>query len=227
MIVARLTRAFALAGLLAGATFVAAMLGGSLQQHMLAHVLLVDAVAALLVLVTPADARRRICRRIDEAALSGRARAVPAHLVRSPLALLALWTIILTSLMTPPGHERMTNGAAPVIEAFILLAVGVAFWRATFVQHQPQPVTAALLHGGLRWWGRHAFAMIGRIAILPAIMLMWYAPSGSYAGASSSDQIEAASIVLGAEMLIFSAAAVLFLILFVRDDSHRSVPHGV
>jgi hypothetical protein len=175
----------------------------------------------------PIDARRRFSRRVDHAVRRSGARSVPARIARSPIALLGLWTIVLTWLMSPSGHARMTTGGAPVIEAFVLLWIGVAFWRATFDQHDPKPFASALVHGGLRWWGRHAFAMVGRVAILPAILILWYAPAGSYGGASAADQIEAASIVLGAEMIIFGAAAMLFLILFVRDDSQQSVAHGV
>ncbi|MEO6867816.1 MAG: hypothetical protein ABI200_07325 [Gaiellales bacterium] len=210
--------------LLAAAVFAATMLHGSLPRHMLAHVLLVDVIAAATILTIPRAARSRFSARID-ATVDARGMMSPVSwFVRSPLALLTAWTITLTLLMSPPGHRFATEGIGVVIEPILLLGIGLAFWRATFDQHARRPFTVALLHGGLAWWGRHAFAMIGRVVIVPAILMVWYVPVGSYAGADQRAQIEAASIVLGAEITIFGAAAMLFLILFVIDDSEQPAP---
>jgi cytochrome c oxidase assembly factor CtaG len=201
----------------------------TLVTHMLAHVLLVDVAAAGIVLAVPRERRRTLAAAIDRrAAASKRWVSLGARLVRSPVALLGVWTLTLTLLMLPAGHQWSTSGAGRALEPALLLLVGLAFWRVTFDEHAQRPFHEAVLRGGLAWWGRHALAMVGRVAILPAILALWFWPPGSYQGAGAVQQELAAGVVLGAEMIIFGAAFVLFFILLVVLDREPapSARHG-
>ncbi len=188
-----------------------------LEAHMVVHVVLADVVAGALVLLVPTAMRRSWSHAIDEAVGSRRAGWRVAWMIRSPVAILGAWTATLTYLMSPHGHRWATAGTEPFIEALLLITVGALFWRATLDEHEARALPTAIVHGGLRWWGRHVFAMAGRVSILPAIIMVWYAPHGSYAGADREDQVAAASVVLGAEMALFGGAVVLFLLLAVRS----------
>jgi hypothetical protein len=193
------------------------LLRDDLPRHMAGHVVLLDLVGILSVFAVPAAWRRSLVQRIDAAADSGSIAGLGATALRSPIVLLAVWTAVVSALMTPWGHALATSGYGPIIEPIILVLIGIALWRATFDQHAVRPLPGALVHGGLEWWGRHVFVMVGRIAILPAIFAMWFAPVGAF-DASADQQMQAASIVLGAELLVFGCAALLFLFLFLRSD---------
>lgn len=197
----------------------------SLVAHMVTHVLLADAAAAAIVLAVPLRRRRSLAAAIDRHA-EGPARlvALGARLARSPLGLLVTWTLALSVLMLPAGHGWAITRTGRVVEPLILLLIGIAFWRVTFDEHAQRPLDQAVLRGGLAWWGRHALAMVGRVAILPAILALWFWPAGSYPGAGATQQELAAGVVLGAEMTIFGIAFVLFFILLAVLDREPAPP---
>lgn len=147
--------------------------------------------------------------------------AVASRLLRSPLGLLAVWTATVTVVMLPFGHRWATTDAGRIVEPVLLLLIGLAFWRVTFDEHRTRPVREAIITGGLEWWGRHALAMVGRVAILPAILALWFWPAGAYTGADAVRQELAAGVVLGAEMTIFGIAFVMFLVFVVVLDRER------
>lgn len=191
----------------------------TLVAHMIAHVLLVDVAAAAIVFAVPRERRRILVVEIDRRATAGSWLVSPAaRFARSPVALLGAWTVTLTLLMLPSGHQWATSGAGRAVEPALLLLVGLAFWRVTFDEHAQRPFHEAVMRGGLAWWGRHVLAMVGRVAILPAILALWFWPPGAYQGAGAIQQELAAGVVLAAEMTIFGAAFVLFFILLVTLD---------
>lgn len=193
------------------------LLHESVAWHMAGHVLLLDMVGLLVVFAIPAARRHALVVRIDAIADRRGVLALGANCLRSPIVLLSVWTIVLSALMTPWGHELAMRSAGRIIEPIVLGLIGFALWRATFDQHAVRPLPGALVFGGLQWWGRHVFVMVGRVAILPAIFAMWFSTPGAF-NASAHEQVQAASIVLGAELVVFGCAALLFLLLFLRSD---------
>lgn len=207
----------ALAAALVSVTMLAPTM--ALDRHMLGHVLVGDVAAAFAVLALPTSVRSTLVAWIDRRAARPDLSSALVNALRSPVALLIAWTVTVSVLMLPVGHRWAGTDAGRVLEPVLLFGVGFCLWRATFDGHSPRPFLAALTRGGLQWWGRHVFAMVGRLAILPAIMFLWFAPPGRYAGAGADMQELAAGVVLGAEMSIFGAAFVLFFVLFLRDES--------
>lgn len=197
----------------------------SLAAHMVTHVLLVDVAAAAIVLAVPIHVRRALAAAIDRHAEgSAGLPALGARLSRSPLGLLVTWTLVLSVLMLPAGHQWSITPAGRVFEPLVLLLLGIGFWRVTFDEHSLRPLDQAVLRGGLAWWARHVLAMVGRVAILPAILALWFWPAGAYSGADAAQQELAAGVILGAEMTIFGIAFVLFFILFTVLGQETALP---
>lgn len=201
---------------------------GSLSAHVAQHVVLGDLVAPLLLIGLPPaiaalgrSGHERITRR------SGRT-ARGTVLALSPVGAIALWAGVTYLWIVPPVHRlAIPDGPVHLLDHVSFLVLGLLVWLAAFDFRRGAPVhdweglKATLTSQDMPWWARHIYAMISRVAMLPAVTILWLAATPAYyltndvpPGASSQreDQVNAASLMLGFEILLASLAVVLALI---------------
>lgn len=211
---------------------------GSLSAHIAQHVILGDLAAPLLLIGLPpavAASAGRWYRRATEG--EGRA-AHAARLALSPAGALALWAVATYVWIVPPLHRlAIPGGAVHALDHASFLAFGLLVWLAAFDFRRRAPVRdwggllAALRTCDLPWWARHVYAMASRLAMLPAVAALWLATTSAYylspepppGGLTQrEDQIQAASLMLGFEILLSGLAVVLaFIWVSVSEGRER------
>ena len=201
---------------------------GSLTAHVAQHVILGDLAAPLLLIGLP-PAIAALGRSSYERVTLGSGRTARGLvLVLSPVGAIALWAGVTYFWIVPPVHRlAIPDGPAHLLDHVSFLALGLLVWLAAFDFRRGEPVhdweglKATLTSSDMPWWARHVYAMISRVAMLPVVTILWLAATSAYylteevpPGASSQreDQVNAASLMLGFEILLASLAVVLALV---------------
>lgn len=201
---------------------------GLLTAHVAQHIILGDAAAPLLLIGLPPQARHWLRARLT--GLTD-ARSVSLRLLSaalSPIGAFAAWTLTAYVWYAPPVH-RLAAPAGPihVLDHVSFLAFGLLIWIGAFDPREPRSLREGLRTGGMPWWARHAYAMGSRVAMVPASAALWVAagyhsttrlPLGT---SPHADQINAASLLIGFEMLLFSFALVLAFVFLAIAEGHR------
>ena len=210
---------------------------GSLSAHIAQHVILGDLAAPLLLLAVSPALGATLASAYGRAVSPVRRRGRVLALTLSPVAAAALWALA-TYLWLVPSLHRLAIPAGPVhmLDHASFLVFGLLVWLAALDFRRIAPVAswddlvAALRSGDLPWWGRHVYAMATRFLLLPAILLIWLAPSAAYylqgqfppGGLTRhEDQVQAASLMLGFEMLLFGLALILLFVFAAVSEGRR------
>lgn len=211
---------------------------GSLSAHVTQHMILGDLAAPLLLIGLP-PAVSRIGRRLYERATRAtdrRARVI--RLALSPAGAIVLWAVATYVWVAPPVHRyAIQDGVVRLVDQLSFLVFGLVVWLAAFEFRNSPPVRdweslkATFTSAGLPWWARHIYAMVSRLAMLPAVVVLWFAgTSGYYLSAEPppggmsqhDDQLLAASIMLGFEILLSALSVVLaFVWVSISDGRAR------
>lgn len=211
---------------------------GSLTAHIIQHVLLGDFAAPLLLIGLPPALGMLFGEWYDRATRGDGRRARGVELALSPAGALGLWAVATYVWIAPPVHRLATpDGVAHFLDHWSFLLFGLLVWLPAFdFRHGVrvrdwETLKATLTRCDLPWWARHVYAMVSRLAMLPAVALLWLAPTAAYylAAAAPSDglaqkqdQVRAASLMLGFEILLSALAVVLaFVWLSVSEGRAR------
>lgn len=216
---------------------------GSLSTHVVQHIVLGDLAAPLLLIGLP-PAVGSLLDTWYRRALSGASRRAHAtRLALSPLGALVVWSLVTYIWLVPPVHRLAVDAGLPhVLDHVSFLVLGMLVWLAAFDVRRGLEVRdwaslkAALVRCDLPWWARHAYAMVSRVAMLPAVALLWLAPTAAYyltsepppgALGQREDQVRAASLMLGFEILLSGLAVVLaFIWVSVSEGRARDRQRG-
>ena len=210
---------------------------GSLSAHVVQHIALSDLAAPLLLLGLAPVIRQALATRYDRVRSSSRRGARFSTLALSPIGAAVLWSIATYVWLVPAIHRQaIAAGPVHVLDHASFLIFGLLVWLAAFDFRRVGSVASwdelvvALRTADLPWWGRHVYAMATRFALLPAMLLIWLAPSAAYflpgqfppGGLTRhEDQVQAASLMLGFEMLLFGFAIVLLFIFASVSEGRR------
>lgn len=212
---------------------------GSLTAHIAQHVILGDLAAPLLLIGLPAalgSAAGGWYRNATQG--SGRSSRVLA-LALSPAGALVLWALATYVWIVPPLHRlAILDGPVHLLDHVSFLAFGLLVWLAAFDFRVGVPVRdwetlkSTFTSCGLPWWARHVYAMVSRVAMLPAVAVLWFATTSAYYLSTEAppggltqeeDQELAASMMLGFEILLSGLAVVLaFIWVSVSDGRARA-----
>ena len=212
---------------------------GSLSAHVAQHIVLGDLAAPLLLIGLPpvvAGLARRGYRRVTGE--PDRRLAPLLRLALSPTGALVLWSVATYVWLSPPIHRlASSDGPGQVLDQLSFLVFGLLVWLAAFdIRRGPsvgdwESLKRSLITCDLPWWARHVYAMASRLAMLPAVALLWLATTSAYYTSSEAppggltqreDQVRAASLMLGFEILLSGLAVVLaFIWLSVSEGRAR------
>lgn len=200
-----------------------------LSAHVAQHLVLGDVAAPLLLLGLPPRARRVLRAGLGRLSRDRRRRARLLTRGLSPVGALVLWVLATYAWSAPPLHRlAVPGGPVHVIDHVSFVAFGMLIWLGTFDPREPRTLGQGLRDGGMPWWARHVYAMVTRVAMLPAALALWFAPGYHVAqqrptGSSrAADQATAAGIMIGFEMLLFALAFVLaFIVLAIAEGARR------
>ena len=201
---------------------------GSLSAHIAQHIILGDLAAPLLLIGLP-PAIGLVARRRYAKATRADVRGVRIlRLALSPTGALALWAIVTYVWLAPPLHRlAIPSGLVHLLDHWSFLLFGLLVWLAAFDFRKGtrvrdwQSLKVSLATCDLPWWARHVYAMVSRLAMLPAVALLWLATTSAYylspapppGGLTQrEDQVRAASMMLGFEILLSGLAVVLAFI---------------
>lgn len=201
---------------------------GSLSAHIAQHVILGDLAAPLLLIGLPPTLGVVAARLYRRAVRGAGRRARGVRLGLSPLGGLALWSAATYFWIVPPIHRlAIPGGPAHLLDHVSFLVFGLLVWLAAF-DFRPgasvrdwESLKASLASCDLPWWARHVYAMVSRLAMLPAVAALWLATTSAYflsaapppgGGTQREDQVRAASMMLGFEILLSGLAVVLAFI---------------
>lgn len=215
---------------------------GSLTAHVAQHVVLGDVAAPLLLLGVSPALGAALDRRYSRLARRDHALARIATLGLSPIGAAAIWAAM-TYVWLVPSLHRLAIPAGPlhVLDHTSFLVFGLLVWLAAFdfrrvaSVHTWDALVAALRTADLPWWGRHVYAMATRFLLLPAILLIWLAPSAAYFLPGQSppggrtrhdDQVQAASLMLGFEILLFALSLILLFVFAAVSEGRRRERSG-
>ena len=204
---------------------------GLFTAHVAQHIILGDLAAPLLLLGLPARARQRLGAALAAIA-SPQARLPRAlQLAFSPIGAAALWTLASYAWMVPTVHTAAASpGAVQAIDQTSFLLFGLLIWIGAFDPRPPTTLREGLRRGGMPWWARHGYAMSTRLTVMPLGIAIWLADPARYhdgdaiwpfALSAKDDQVLAASVHIGFEMLLFSVAIVLAFMFAIVADGHR------
>lgn len=203
---------------------------GSLVAHISQHLLLGDVAPLLLLLGLPPRARRAAAgwlASLKEANRGHRRRVLRAAL--SPVGALALWVVATYTWFLPPVHRAaVLGGGAHLADHASFLIFGLLLALAVFDPRPSNLPQLALLDGGMPWWGRHAYSMGSRLFMVPPAVVVLVSPSyavtvaGTTNEGKDADRLNAATLMLGFEMVLFSLSFVLaFLFLAVSEGQRQ------
>lgn len=197
-----------------------------LAAHVAQHLLLGDVAPLLLALGAPPRVRRGVRVGLERAATSQRRAPRTVALLTSPAVAFVLWVLITYVWFIPPLHRAaVPAGAVHALDHASFLAVGLLLALALFDPRPSHPFGVALRRGGLPWWGRHAYSMTSRVFMLPPAVVVAFSPGYHLDPASGSrdERLDAASVMVGFEMVLFALSFVLaFLFLAVAEGRRQS-----
>lgn len=210
---------------------------GSLTAHIVQHVILGDLAAPLLLIGLPPALGMLFGRWYERATRGGGRRARGVELALSPAGALVLWAVATYVWIAPPVHRlAIPDGLVHFLDHWSFLLFGLLVWLPAFdVRHGVrvrdwETLKITLTRCDLPWWARHVYAMVSRLAMLPAVALLWLAPTSAYflPGAAPAggltqrqDQVRAASLMLGFE-IVLSALAVVLAFIWVSVSEGRA-----
>lgn len=214
---------------------------GSLSAHVAQHIVLGDIVAPLVLIgLAPQlrDPLRRTYARVASSPTRGSRMVVLAF---SPAGAVVLWALITYFWLIPPVHRlAITDGPGQFLDHLSFLLMGLVVWLSAFDFRSGVRVTdwetlkASSVTCDLPWWARHVYAMITRLAMLPAVAAIWLMSSSAYflpgqtppgGQTRREDQVQAASMMLGFEILL-SGLAVVLAFIFVSVSEGRARREG-
>ena len=201
---------------------------GSLSAHIAQHVILGDLAAPLLLIGLPPTIGL-LGRRLYERSSGGYSRVASANrLALSPAGALVLWAVATYVWIAPPVHRlAIPDGFVQFLDHWSFLGFGLLVWLAAFDFRRGvrvrdwESLKVSCVTCDLPWWGRHIYAMVSRVAMLPAVAVLWLATTSAYYLSSDpppggltqrEDQVRAASMMLGFEILLSGLAVVLAFI---------------
>jgi len=190
--------------------------GDTMTAHVAQHLLLGDVVAPLLLLALPQAARRSLGDGLKRL----RGNRCAAAIV-SPLGALFVWAVGATVWYLPPVHRWASEPGVPHLLYHVsFLVLGLLVWLAVFDVRPTQDLRAGLAGGGLPWWARHLYAVGSRTLMLPAALVVWFA--AGYAEAPAfTDQVDAATLLIGFEMFLFVFALIATFIALAVHEGER------
>ena len=233
-------------GLLCGVAAVVTVLDrladdGSLSAHVAQHIALADIVAPLLLIGLAPRLRESLGRSYAHIASFAGRPARWAVTALSPAGAVVLWAAVTYVWLFPPIHRlAISDGVGQLLDHASFLLIGLVVWLAAFDFRRGSPVTdwetlkTSTTTCDLPWWARHVYAMVTRLAMLPAVALIWLVSSSAYflpgqmpPGGQSQreDQVQAASMMLGFEILL-SGLAVVLAFVFVSVSEGRARQMG-
>lgn len=215
--------------------------GGSLSAHIAQHIVLGDIVAPLILIgLAPQlrDPLRRAYARVASSRTRGSRMLV---LTLSPAGAVVLWALVTYLWLIPPIHRlTVPDGPGQLLDHVSFLFMGLIVWVAAFDFRSGVPVIdwetlkASAVTCDLPWWARHIYAMVTRLAMLPAVAAIWLMSSSAYflpgqmppgGQTRRDDQVQAASMMLGFEILL-SGLAVVLAFIFVSVSEGRARRQG-
>ena len=153
----------------------------------------------------------------------------------------SLWASITYLWLIPPVHRlAIPDGAGQFLDHTSFLLIGLIVWLAAFDFRGGARVTdwetlkSSTVTCDLPWWARHVYAMVTRLAMLPAVAVIWLVSSSAYflpgqmppgGQTRREDQVQAASMMLGFEILL-SGLAVVLAFIFVSVSEGRARQQG-
>lgn len=209
---------------------------GSLSAHIAQHVILGDLAAPLLLIAISTALGGVLARRYQRLTPSTRRGGRLMTLAFSPLGAAFLWAAATYIWLVPSIHRlAIPPGPVHVLDHASFLVFGLLVWLAAFDFRAGIPVTnwetlaTALRTADLPWWGRHVYAMATRFALLPAILVIWLMPPAAYflpgefppGLTRHEDQVQAASLMLGFEILLFAFSLILLFVFASVSEGRR------
>ena len=196
--------------------------------HVAQHVILGDAAAPLLLIGLPPQARRWLRERLGRRSRDRRRAARALTWMLSPGGALVAWALAAYAWYAPAVHRlAVGGGVAHVLDHLSFLGFGLVIWLVVFDPRAPRPFRRALRDGGLPWWARHGYAMGSRAAMLPPALVLWFASGYHTTGgpplgfSAAKDQANAASVLIGFEMVLFAFAFVVAFISLAVAEGRR------
>ena len=202
-----------------------------LTAHLAQHIALADLAAPLLLLGLPLPARQRLSTAILSLGEreSGWARALTLAL--SPAGAFVLWAVVTYLWFVPTLHLLAApTGAVHLLDNLSFLGFGLLIWLGAFDPRPTRSWRDGLRQGGIPWWGRHIYAMVTRLAMLPPAFAVWLSGSSTYHDPTrpwpfslspGDDQELAASVMIGFEMVLFGVAVVLAFIFVAVSEGRK------
>ena len=210
---------------------------GSLTAHIAQHIVLADIVAPLLLIGLAPQLRKPLHRgyaRLSSSPAMGSRLLVVAL---SPVGAVVVWASVTYVWLIPFVHRlAIPDGAGQFFDHATFLLIGLLVWLAAFDFREGVRVTdweslkSSSVTCDLPWWARHVYAMVTRLAVLPAVAALWLMSSSAYFlpdqmppgdQTRREDQVQAASMMLGFEILL-SGLAVVLAFIFVSVSEGRS-----
>jgi cytochrome c oxidase assembly factor CtaG len=211
---------------------------GALSAHIAQHVILSDLAAPLLLLGLAPQLRRPLERGYARLVSSNHPGSRGLVWIISPIGALIVWALMTYFWLIPPVHRlAIPAGGVQFLDHLSFLIFGLLVWLGAFDFRKGRRVSdweslkTALVTCDLAWWARHIYSMICRLAMLPAVIAIWLASSSAYflpgqyppgGRTRYEEQVQAASLMLGFEMLLFCLAVVLaFIFVAVAEGRAR------
>lgn len=210
---------------------------GSLTAHVIQHVVIGDLAAPLLLIGLPPALAGAAGRWFGAATRGGGRRARWLTLALSPTGALVTWALATYVWLLPPLHRlAIPDGPVHYLDHVSFLAFGLLVWLPAFDFREGirvrdwETLKVTLTSYDLPWWARHMYAMVSRLAMLPAVALLWLAPTSAYylsdamtpgGLTQNQDQVRAASLMLGFE-IVLSALAVVLAFIWVSVSEGRA-----
>lgn len=214
---------------------------GSFSAHIAQHIVLGDIVAPLLLIGLAPELRDPLRRWYARLASSPTRGARMIVVALSPAGAVVLWASITYLWLIPPIHRlAIPDGAGQFLDHTSFLLIGLIVWLAAFDFRGGARVTdwetlkSSAVTCDLPWWARHVYAMVTRLAMLPAVAAIWLMSSSAYflpgqmppgGQTRREDQVQAASMMLGFEILL-SGLAVVLAFIFVSVSEGRARQMG-
>lgn len=204
---------------------------------MIQHVTLSDLAAPLLLIGLPPAVGAAVAQWYTRRTRAGRRGARALELALSPTGALVLWALATYVWVVPPVHRlAIQDGRVHFLDHISFLAFGLLVWLPAF-DFRPSAVVGdwdtlkpTLTSSGLPWWARHVYAMVSRFAMFPAVAVLWLAPTSAYylsvavtpgGLTQKQDQVRAASLMLGFE-IVLSALAIVLAFIWVSVSEGRA-----